>query len=168
MSFGITALGGRTHHKVRTARECRMSPLSSTVAPGRVAPVQGSLRIMAAMLSYLAAAIIGLWGLAHVVPTRQVVAGFGNLSVANRRVLLQEWLAEAIALWAFAALVIVVTAVGRDTAAAQWVDRLVAVALVVLAGLTGLTGARTPTIWFKICPVLLTGSAALLFVSSFL
>src|SRR5690348_779965 len=34
--------------------------------------------------------------------------------------------------------------------------------LVALAGLTAATGARTPVIWFKICPVLLTCPAALL------
>jgi hypothetical protein len=33
---------------------------------------------------------------------------------------------------------------------------------VALAVLTGLTGARTPVVWFKLCPVLLTASAALL------
>jgi len=41
----------------------------------------------------------------------------------------------------------------------------------VLAGLgtlTALTGARTPVVWFKICPVLLAGSAALLVAASVL
>jgi hypothetical protein len=37
--------------------------------------------------------------------------------------------------------------------------------LVALATLTALTGARTPVIWFKICPVLLSSSAALLVVA---
>lgn len=34
--------------------------------------------------------------------------------------------------------------------------------------LTALTGARTPVIWFKICPVLLITSAALLVAASLL
>jgi hypothetical protein len=38
--------------------------------------------------------------------------------------------------------------------------------LVALAALTALTGARTPVVWFKICPVLLGGSAALLVAAS--
>jgi hypothetical protein len=37
---------------------------------------------------------------------------------------------------------------------------------VALAALTTLTGARTPVVWFKICPVLLTGAAALLVIAS--
>jgi hypothetical protein len=34
--------------------------------------------------------------------------------------------------------------------------------------LTALTGARTPVIWFKICPLLLGGSAVLLLAASLL
>jgi hypothetical protein len=122
---------------------------------------------MAAVLTYIAAAVTGLWGVAHAVPTRQVVAGFRDTSIANRRVLLQEWLAEAVTMWTLAALVTVVTAVAGGTAAAEWDDRITAGALLILAGLTTLTGARTPVIWFKICPVLLSASAALLLLASF-
>lgn len=122
---------------------------------------------VAAILSYVAAAITGLWGVAHAIPTRQVVAGFRDTSIANRRVLLQEWLAEAITMWAIAALVTVITAVAGGTAAADWVDRISAGTLLSLALLTGLTGARTPVIWFKICPGLLGGCAALLLLASF-
>ena len=123
--------------------------------------------VMAAVLSYIAAAITGLWGVAHAVPTPQVVAGFRDTSIDNRRVLLQEWLAEAITMWTLAALVTVVTAVAGGTAAADWTDRITAGALIILAILTLLTGARTPVIWFKICPVLLGGSALLLLLASF-
>ncbi len=122
---------------------------------------------MAAVLSYIAAAITGLWGVAHAVPTRQVLAGFGDTSADNRRILLQEWLAEAVTMWVLAALVIAVTAVAGGTAAADWADRVTAGGLIILAVLTSLTGARTPVIWFKICPVLLGGSAALLLLASF-
>jgi hypothetical protein len=122
---------------------------------------------MSAILAYVAAAIIGLWGVAHAVPTRQVVAGFRDTSIDNRRVLLQEWLAEAVTMWALAALVITVTAIAGDAAAAEWADRVIAGALIVLAILTSMTGARTPVIWFKICPVLLGGSAGLLLLASF-
>lgn len=122
---------------------------------------------VAAVLAYIAAAVTGLWGVAHAVPTRQVVAGFGNISTDNRRVLVQEWLAEAVTMWTAACLVVVVTAVGGATPAADWVYRVVAAALVVLAVLTGVTGARTPVVWFKICPVLLSASAVLLLVASF-
>jgi hypothetical protein len=86
--------------------------------------------------------------------------------VDNRRVLVQEWLAEAVTMWSFAALVIVVTAVGGGTSTADWTFRVTAGALFVLAVLTALTGARTRVVWFKICPVLLTSSAVLLLLAS--
>lgn len=119
-------------------------------------------------LAYLAAAVTGLWGVAHAVPTRQVLAGLTPVSADNRRVFLQEWLVEAFTMWGIAALVVVVTAVGGQAAVTAWVYRVAAGLLLALAALTALTGARTPVIWFKICPVLLTTSAALLLVASLL
>jgi len=35
-----------------------------------------------------------------------------------------------------------------------------------LATLTAVTGARTAVVWFKVCPVLLAGSAVLLLIAS--
>ena len=124
---------------------------------------------MTTCLAYVAAALIGVWGVAHALPTRQVVAGFGPIGRDNRRILLQEWLAEAITMWGLAALVIVVTALeGAGSDAAHGVYRVVAGFLIALAALTAMTGARTSVVWFKICPVLLTGSAVLLLLASWL
>jgi hypothetical protein len=110
-----------------------------------------------------------VWGVAHAVPTRQVLAGFAPITAGNRRVVLQEWLAEAFTMWGIAALVIVVTAAGGPGASARvWVYRVAAGLLLALGLLTALTGARTAVVWFKICPVLLAGSAALLLAASFL
>lgn len=122
---------------------------------------------MREVLAYVAAGLVGLWGVAHAVPTRQVVAGFGPITLDNWRVLLQEWLAEAFTMWGLAAAVIAATMVGgAGSAVAVAVYRVVAGLLVGLAVLTGLTGARTPVVWFKVCPVLLTVSAALLLAAS--
>lgn len=119
------------------------------------------------ILAYVAAGVVALWGLAHAVPTRQVVAGFGPISTDSRWVILQEWLAEAVTMWGLAAIVVVATLVGGSGLdLTLWVYRAVAGILVVQAVLTALTGARTPTIWFKICPLLLTGSAVLLLIAS--
>src|SRR5664280_666591 len=65
----------------------------------------------------------GSWGVAHAVPTSQVIAGFEPITVDNRRVMLQEWLVEAVTMWGIAALVIVVTAVGGDSDVTAWVYR---------------------------------------------
>ncbi len=119
------------------------------------------------MLAYLAAALITVWGIAHAVPTKRVVAGFAPITADNRRVLTQEWLAESLTMWGMAALVVAVTATAADIGVAAIVYRVVAGLLVALAVLTALTGARTPIVWFKVCPALLATSAALLLVASF-
>jgi hypothetical protein len=122
-----------------------------------------------AILAYAAAAVVAVWGVAHAIPTRQVLAGFEPVSTDNRRIILQEWLAEAFTMWGVAALVIVVTAAaGAGAGASEWVYRVAAGLLVALAALTALTGARTRVVWFKVCPVLLAGSAVLLLTASFL
>jgi len=118
------------------------------------------------VLAYLAAALIAAWGIAHAVPTKRVVAGFAPITPDNRRVLTQEWLAESFTMWGMATLVVAVTATTTDIQVTAIVYRVVAGLLIALAVLTALTGARTPIVWFKVCPVLLATSAALLLVAS--
>ena len=120
------------------------------------------------VLAYLAAALVGVWGIAHAVPTKRVVAGFAPITADNRRVLTQEWLAESLTMWGMAALVVAVTATAADIQVTVIVYRVVAGLLIALAVLTALTGARTPIVWFKVCPALLATSAALLLVASIL
>jgi hypothetical protein len=118
---------------------------------------------MGNVLAYTAAGLVALWGIAHLVPTAEIVAGFGEISVDNRRVLLMEWVAEGLTMLFISVLVIAVTAVaGADDAVVVLVYRVGAGGLVVMGAWTALTGARTPVIWFKICPVILTATAALL------
>ncbi|MGO8769434.1 hypothetical protein [Mycobacterium sp.] len=120
------------------------------------------------VLAYIAAALIAVWGIAHAVPTKRVVAGFTPITADNRRILTQEWLAESLTMWGMAALVVAVTATAADIQVTAMVYRVVAGLLVALAVLTALTGARTPIVWFKVCPALLATSAALLLVASIL
>ena len=120
------------------------------------------------VLAYIAAALIAVWGIAHAVPTKRVVAGFVPITADNRRILTQEWLAESLTMWGMAALVVAVTATTVDTQVTAIVYRVVAGLLVALAVLTAFTGARTPIVWFKVCPALLATSAALLLVASIL
>ena len=118
---------------------------------------------MATVLAYGAATLVTLWGVAHAIPTRQVLKGFEPISVDNRRIILQEWLAEALTMWGIAAVILSVTiAAGAGATASHWTYRATAGLLLALAILTSVTGARTAVTWFKICPLLLTVAAALL------
>jgi len=121
----------------------------------------------AGLLAYLSAGVIALWGIAHVIPTRQVVNGFGPISRNNRLVFTQEWLAEALTMWFIAVVIVITTAVaGSGEPVTGWVYRAAAVMLAAIATLTASTGARTPVIWFKICPVLLASAATLLIIAA--
>lgn len=86
-----------------------------------------------ATLSDFTAGLVGLWGVSHVTPAREVVAGFEPTAVDNPRIVVQQWLAEAFTMWGPAALVIAVAG-GEDVT--SWVYRVVAVLLVALAVLT--------------------------------
>jgi hypothetical protein len=127
------------------------------------------LKNMSAVLAYISAGLVAAWGVAHAVPTRQVLASFEPVTTDNRRIIRQEWLAEAFTMWGTAVVVIAATAAGGGTAPdiRSWVYRAACGLLVALAILTALTGARTAVLWFKICPALLTIAAALLLAASF-
>ena len=123
---------------------------------------------VSATMAYLSAGVVALWGVAHVLPTARVVKGFNDTTRDNRLVVTQEWIAEALAMWFVAAVVVLVTAVGGShEALTNWVYRASAVMLVALGALTAVTGARTPVVFFKLCPVLLGATAALLLAASF-
>jgi len=117
-------------------------------------------------LAYAAAAVIALWGVAHVVPTRQVVAGFEPTSADNRRIITQEWLAEGLAMWGIAAITVAATAASGAGDVRTWVYRVAAAVLVAVGILTATTGARTSVLWFKVCPMVMAVAAILLLIAS--
>ena len=96
--------------------------------------------LMATILASFAAALVAHWELAHAIPTSQVLAGFNPITQDNRRVVLQEWLAEAFTMWGLAGILVAVTIVGgAGSHASHWVYRVVAALQFALAVLTGLT-----------------------------
>ena len=161
-SWAWTNVGGTWIGRYRSPRMRGTFASMSLISP-RV-----TMANMAEVLAYVAAALVGLWGVSHAIPTCQVVAGFEPTTIDNHRVIVQEWLAEAFTMWGLAALVIAVTAVAGDQDVTSWVYRIVAALLVALGVLTALTGARTRVIWFKVCPVVLTSTAVLLVLASVL
>ena len=114
---------------------------------------------------FLAGSIIILvWGIAHMVPTKSVVKGFGEISQDNRRILTMEWLAEGLTLVFLGVIVLLVTLLaGYEAEAANIVYLASAVMLLVMAVLTLSTGARTSIVPIKICPAVKT-VVAILFI----
>jgi hypothetical protein len=117
---------------------------------------------------YLGAALTGVWGLSHLLATRGVVAGFGELSADNRRIVTMEWIVEGVALLALGCLVAVVTAVDSAAAAALAAYAVAIGALLALAVVSLFTGFRIAFLPFRLCPVIFTASAALIGVGGWL
>ena len=121
------------------------------------------------ILLYIGSAIIIVWGIAHIIPTRSVVKGFGEISEDNTKIITMEWAAEGITLCFIGVLVLLVTVIGGSQGAVSaLVYRISAGMLVVMAVWTALTGARTSIIPIKICPFVKTAVAILFVLGSLL
>ena len=113
--------------------------------------------------------VIILWGVSHIVPTNSVVEGFGPITEDNRLIITMEWVAEGLTLCFIGILVLCVTLLARsDNPVSVIVYRAAALMLLVMAGWTGLTGARTSIIPIKICPIVKTVVAILFILGSLL
>jgi hypothetical protein len=121
------------------------------------------------ILLYIGSGVIILWGIAHLIPTKSIVNGFGKISEDNKKILTMETIAEGFTLCFLGVLVLLVTLLaGYEAEAANIVYLASAVMLLVMALLTALTGARTALLPYKICPVVKTVVAVLFILGSVL
>ncbi len=121
------------------------------------------------ILLYAGSALITVWGIAHIVPTKSVVNGFGAISQENKRIITMEWIAEGLTLCFIGLLVLFVT-ISKEPQ--NQVSNIVywasAAMLLVMAVLTSLTGARTSIVPIKICPAVKIVVAILFVLGSIL
>jgi hypothetical protein len=120
------------------------------------------------ILIYIASILTGLWGAAHLFATRGVVAGFGELSADNKRIITMEWIVEGVALISIAAFVASVTVSQPEVLASQVVYAVAIVTLLVFAVVSLFTGFRVAFIPFRLCPFIFCASAALIFFGAWL
>ncbi len=119
------------------------------------------------ILLYIGSAVIIAWGIAHIAPTKGVVAGFGDISADNLRIITMEWIAEGLTLCFIGVLVLLTTFLGwSQEYISIIVYRASAGMLVVLAVLSQLTGARTAILPMRLCPYVKTVVAVLFFLGS--
>ena len=123
--------------------------------------------MIANILLYTGSIITIGWGIAHIIVARAVVKGFGDISSDNKKFILMEWVAEGLTL-CFIGVLVLLTGILGGTAndVSRIVFRISAGMLIVLAGWTALTGARTSNIPTKICPFVLTIVAILFLIGS--
>jgi hypothetical protein len=120
-------------------------------------------------LLYIGSIVIILWGIAHIIPTKAIVNGFGEISEDNRKVLTMELIAEGLTLIFLGVLPLLVTLlVGVQDRTNGIVYLACAVMLLVMAVLTAMTGGRTSTIWYKLCPAIKTVVAVLFILGGIL
>jgi hypothetical protein len=121
------------------------------------------------VLIYVAAALPIMWGLAHVIfGTRGVVAGFGELSVDNRRIITMEWIVEGMALVALGAFVAVATAIDSQASVATGVYIVAIAFLVAMTVLSLRTGFRIKFVFFRLCPVIFMLTVVLIALGAWL
>jgi hypothetical protein len=116
---------------------------------------------------YVGAAMVGAWGVAHALPVRRVVAGFEPLTDDNRHVLTMVWIAEALSL----VFIGVVAALAAASAMAgdrpaRSVCSACAGMLIVSAAWTRVTGGRTKNLAMRLCPLVKTVAAALIWLGA--
>jgi hypothetical protein len=59
---------------------------------------------------YASSTIIILWGIAHIaIPTKDIIKGFGPISMENKRILAMEWIMEGLTLCFIGLLVFLIT-----------------------------------------------------------
>ena len=119
------------------------------------------------ILLYTGAGIITAWGIAHLIPTRAIVNGFGNISEDNKKIITMESISEGITLCFIGILIILVTTLADwQSQAAIVTYRVAAIMLFITAILTLMTGARTSILPYKICPVVKTVVAVLIILGT--
>ena len=123
---------------------------------------------MSQVLLYLGAILTGIWGISHLIPTKNVVAGFGDISEDNRNIIMMEWIVEGVSLIFIGALVGVLTYIGPFGGLTRAAYAVIAAGLLALAIVSLFTGFKVKFLPFRLCPFVLTISAALIFVGGVL
>jgi hypothetical protein len=120
-------------------------------------------------LIYIGSAVIILWGIAHLIPTRQIIKGFGDISADNKKILAMELLSEGLTLIFLGVLPMLIILYGdTQSQTAHIVFFAEAGMLLVMAVVTTFTGARTPVFWYKLCPAVKVIVAAFFVLGSVL
>lgn len=114
------------------------------------------------LLLYLASLLLVGWGVAHLFPTRNVVKGFGDISLDNQRVITMEWINEGATLIFIGLLTAAVTMVDPMSMVVRTVYWLAIIMLNALSIISLFTGFRVNFVPYRLCPIIFTGSSILI------
>ncbi len=120
------------------------------------------------LLTYLGALNVCVWGIAHLFPTGKIVAGFGEISADNKRIITMEWIIEGAALIFIGVLVAGTTYTDGTSVLAKVMYGISVVMLNTMSVISVFTGARISHIAFRLCPYIFTGSSILILIGGLL
>jgi len=120
------------------------------------------------ILLYLGAALPFFWGIAHLFPTRSVVAGFGEISLDNKRIITMEWIIEGVSLIFVGVIVALATYLDHTNLTAKIIYWVSFVMLNTLSVISLLTGFKISFLPFKLCPVIFTSSSILILLGNYI
>jgi hypothetical protein len=111
--------------------------------------------------------ILVVWGVAHIIPTKMVANGFGDVGSDNRITVIMTWASEGFTMIFIGALVTLMITFGeKGTTGGNVVLWLSTGFLGFLAFWHAITGARTKVIPMKLCPFIIGTSTILIFIGS--
>ena len=111
------------------------------------------------ILLYIGSSLPFIWGVAHLFPTRNVVQGFREISIDNRRIITMEWITEGLTLIFIGILIALVTHFDPNSLVSRTVYWSSFGMLNLLSLVLLFTGFRVSMIPFKLCPFIFTGSS---------
>ena len=113
-------------------------------------------------------ALTAVWGIAHLFPTKGVVKGFGDISRDNKMIITMEWIIEGVTLIFIGVLTGIITFADYTNEISGIVFLSVVIMLVVLSIISLFTGLKVNFLPFKLCPIIFSGSAVLIFIGGVL
>lgn len=123
---------------------------------------------MSEILQFIGAGLLLGWGISHLVPTRNVVRGFGDISEDNQRIITMEWINEGATLIFLGILTGVIILVDGPLDFKRTLFWLIFIMLNAMSVISLFTGYRINFPAFKLCPYIFTTSSLLILFGSYL
>ena len=116
---------------------------------------------------YAGSVLLLFWGIAHLFPTKNVVEGFGDISLDSQRIITMEWIIEGVSLIFIGLLVASVTYVDYTSLVSKTVYRFSFLMLVALSIISMMTGFKINFVPYKLCPAIFITSAILIILGTY-
>jgi hypothetical protein len=120
------------------------------------------------VLLYSGSLLPFFWGVSHLFPTRNVVKGFGDISLDNKRIITMEWIIEGLTLIFIGAVVASVTYIDYTNVISKTIYWISFIMLNMLSLISLFTGFKISFLPFKLCPVIFTSSSILILLGCYI